>query len=148
MEPLCNRGWPPRFNPTRPGDPAPASEQGDKLTTSSQRSASQASVGELRDALVAFSDEVFESMQRLLRAQHDLTKVILGSVQFPAPRRRGDDDASGDAAGDEAGEVMDEGADDEGADDEGAEVEGGVIDEEPVSAEDEQDEEADILEDD
>lgn len=41
-------------------------------------SASGAPGGQLQDAMLKFSDEVFEAMQRLLRAQRELSQTMLG----------------------------------------------------------------------
>jgi hypothetical protein len=123
------------------------SEQGEKEMTRSSRGAGSAtSTGELRDALVAFSDEVFEAMQRLLQAQHDLTHAVLGGTgrdagDRPAAQDDGEEadssyaeDSDGEAE-DEAGDLGDGGAYDED------------IEEEPVSDEAEQDEDTDDVED-
>jgi hypothetical protein len=105
--------------------------------------------GQLEDAVSAFSDAVFEATQGLLKAQHELTRTVLGGrggqrdehEQKPVPvtdetggQEHGDDrdEATTDlstTAADEAGEV-DEGDDEAGevdeGDDEAGEVEGQV----------------------
>jgi hypothetical protein len=92
-------------------------------------SASSRPANQLRDAVIAFSNEVFESVQGLLRAQHELTRAML-SAQLAAgateERSGGGEDQDADLPADQ--DRSEAAGDDEQPDEEHDRAAGGVTD--------------------
>src|SRR5690349_13938182 len=116
------------------------------MTTSPQQatgSTSSGSASPLLEAMAAFSDEVFEATQRLLKAQQQMTRAVLERAgqdaitgeEEPAGQHDRDDQLTDEQPGevDEAGDVEDEEPVDE-ADEEPVDE----ADEEPVDEADEE----------
>src|SRR5690348_9929792 len=51
----------------------------------------------LQDAMIAFNDEVFETLQKLLKAQQELVRAVIGAASMPGSAEA--DEGGQDAAG-------------------------------------------------
>jgi hypothetical protein len=112
----------------------------------------------LLEAMAAFSDEVFEATQRLLKAQQQMTRAVLGRADQEAIARdeepagghdRDDDELADEQLGevDEVDDDIQDETDDEAVDEaDGVEDEPDVVEDEP-DGETETDVDADELED-
>jgi hypothetical protein len=65
---------------------------------------------QLQDAMIAFNDEVFETLQKLLKAQQELVRAVIGAASAPesAGADKGGQDEHGPEESDADGEAQPE----------------------------------------